>query len=229
LSVKIMTQVWEESRHGGSKLLLLLAIADNANDQGIAWPTEARLATKIRMSVRQVRRLVHEIAESGEIAIEQTRKGRSTYNIYRFPSYGQPVSLNPESGGQDGDSQADIATSPESSKEPSGPSSAKASDAPKPSKEQVEQVWEAVDREGMPAPIHPEARKEHARLVRVLAAHGATGADVSAVCRAYRGHKTLGEAMLTLPALVKWWQQLRTEGITQGDRIVERMRARGIA
>jgi hypothetical protein len=54
-----MTRVWEHSRHKGSALLLLLAIADHAHDDGSgAWPSVAHLARKVRMSERQVQRLI---------------------------------------------------------------------------------------------------------------------------------------------------------------------------
>jgi hypothetical protein len=44
----------------------MLAIADNANDLGYAWPGEATLARKIRLSKRQVQRLVHDLADEGD-------------------------------------------------------------------------------------------------------------------------------------------------------------------
>jgi hypothetical protein len=57
MSISIMTLVWSESQHKGSELLLLLAIADNANDQGIAYPSLRTLAKKTRMSRRNVIRV----------------------------------------------------------------------------------------------------------------------------------------------------------------------------
>lgn len=71
MSIKIMTRVWEESKQGGSKLLLLLAIADNANDDGFAWPGQKYLAHKIRMSERSISRLAKELEESGELYINR--------------------------------------------------------------------------------------------------------------------------------------------------------------
>jgi hypothetical protein len=47
MSIHIMTQVWERSQHKGRALLLILAIADNANDQGLAYPSAKTLAKKI--------------------------------------------------------------------------------------------------------------------------------------------------------------------------------------
>ena len=43
-----MAAVWERSKHQGGALLVLLGIADHANDQGVAYPSIERLARKIR-------------------------------------------------------------------------------------------------------------------------------------------------------------------------------------
>jgi DnaD/phage-associated family protein len=51
----------------GSALLLLLAIADFADDDGVAFPGTSTLAEKIRMSERQVVRLRQMLYESGEL------------------------------------------------------------------------------------------------------------------------------------------------------------------
>jgi len=38
MSIKVMSYVWEASKAKGSELLLLLAIADHAADDGYCWP-----------------------------------------------------------------------------------------------------------------------------------------------------------------------------------------------
>jgi hypothetical protein len=72
MSIKCMDRVWSHSRSKGSALLLLLAIADHAHDDGTgAWPSQETLARKTRMSVRQVRRLLDLLAAGGELTIEE--------------------------------------------------------------------------------------------------------------------------------------------------------------
>jgi hypothetical protein len=79
VSIKIMTRVWEESKQGGSKLLLLLAIADNANDDGYCWPGQEYLAKKIRMSKKSIPRLVKELQNDGELFVNgRSGNGLST-------------------------------------------------------------------------------------------------------------------------------------------------------
>ena len=50
MSLRAITAVWENSKAMGTLLLLQLAIADNANDSGLAWPGIDYLARKSRMS-----------------------------------------------------------------------------------------------------------------------------------------------------------------------------------
>ena len=69
MSIKIMDKVWSDSSQKGSALLLLLAIADHAADDGYCWPSTETLAEKIRMSVRTVYRLVEAIEKDGELYV----------------------------------------------------------------------------------------------------------------------------------------------------------------
>lgn len=69
MSIEIMSKVWSNSNHKGSSLLLLLAIADNANNKGEAYPGIDYLARKVRMSRRQTQRLVQELDQSNELAV----------------------------------------------------------------------------------------------------------------------------------------------------------------
>lgn len=82
MSIKTMSRVWESSSLGGTELLLLLAVADFANDGGEAWPSVAALAKKIRMSERNTRYLLKKIEGSGELEILKNRGPRGC-NIFR--------------------------------------------------------------------------------------------------------------------------------------------------
>lgn len=76
MSVKCMARVWEHSQLKGGGLLLMLAIADHASDDGFAWPGEKRLAFKTRMSERQVRRLITEAETKRELYVHRDRQRR---------------------------------------------------------------------------------------------------------------------------------------------------------
>lgn len=81
MSMEIMTRVWECSKQKGTPLLLMLAIADNANHEGVAFPGVPYLARKTRMSERQVQRVLQTLDDSGELAVVWSA-GRKNTNIY---------------------------------------------------------------------------------------------------------------------------------------------------
>lgn len=83
MSYKITDSIWKTSRHEDSPLLLLLAIGDNANDAGEAWPGIDYLAAKIRKSDRQTQRLVQYLAAGDELAVEwgHGRKNTHYYHV----------------------------------------------------------------------------------------------------------------------------------------------------
>jgi hypothetical protein len=86
MSIRIMTSVWQSSPYSGDRLLIHLALADFANDEGECWPSQATIARKARCSVRHVRATIAAMIEDGEIEItEQTlgRRARTAYLLKR--------------------------------------------------------------------------------------------------------------------------------------------------
>lgn len=81
MSIKIMNAVWHLSKQKGTPLLLMIAIADNANDNGEAWPGIEYLARKIRMSERQTQRLVRDLERTDELIVE---RGGGRGNAHRY-------------------------------------------------------------------------------------------------------------------------------------------------
>jgi len=77
-----MSQVWANSVSTGSARLILLAIADFADDQGTAYPSVETLAKKSRVSERTVQYCLRELVQSGELAILEG-EGRRGCNLYR--------------------------------------------------------------------------------------------------------------------------------------------------
>jgi hypothetical protein len=102
MSVSATAWCWEHSRAEGSALLLLLALADRANDEGDdIWPSQKTLARKCRISVRTVHRLLGELEELGEVKIERYagvaidgQAGRHTHR-YSLPRFADSLSDNP--------------------------------------------------------------------------------------------------------------------------------------
>ncbi|MBK6972664.1 MAG: hypothetical protein IPH26_06815 [Sterolibacteriaceae bacterium] len=68
--------VWKSGKLGGGNLLVLLAMADYANDAGSnIHPSMSTLAGKVRLSEVQTRRLVHELVADGYLQIVGNENG----------------------------------------------------------------------------------------------------------------------------------------------------------
>ena len=83
MSVRTMAAVWERSRQTGTHLLMLLAIADFADDEGRAYPSVPTLARKCRMKERNARYILAELVGSRELSV-QTGKGPRGSNVYKI-------------------------------------------------------------------------------------------------------------------------------------------------
>ena len=82
MSIAWMTRVWRSPAPKGADRMMLLALADNANDEGFCWPSIRTLSKKCAVSERAARRTVHRLAQSGYVAVEE-RPGRSTvYHLH---------------------------------------------------------------------------------------------------------------------------------------------------
>lgn len=83
MSVRVSSRVWESSAQSGGGLLMLLAIADFADDDGVAFPAVATLAARCRITVRSAHRLIAELRASGELVVASGAGPRGA-NVYRI-------------------------------------------------------------------------------------------------------------------------------------------------
>ena len=79
-----MTRVWEQSPYSGDRLLLHLALADFANDEGECWPSQRTLARKARCSVRWVREAIAAMVADETVEIVEQTVGRGGRTLYRL-------------------------------------------------------------------------------------------------------------------------------------------------
>ena len=78
MSIRVMTHVWDCGQYNGSKLLLLLALADFAHDDGAnVYPSVDTLAQKTRCDRRTVQRNLRQL--EGEGAILLVRPGDAAW------------------------------------------------------------------------------------------------------------------------------------------------------
>lgn len=83
MSIEATKAVWEWSKQKSGALLVLLALADYTNKEGIAWPAVSTLAHKVRMSTRNVQRHLRALENAGELEIRRNQ-GPGGSNIYRI-------------------------------------------------------------------------------------------------------------------------------------------------
>lgn len=89
MSVRYIDRVWANQELKGGRLLVMLALADHANDAGECWPSQRHLAAKSRLTERQLRRVITALTKEGYLAIAEKGLGRGKKTLYRlFP---QPV------------------------------------------------------------------------------------------------------------------------------------------
>lgn len=71
-----MTAVWERTDLSSTQKLVLLALADWANDEGLCWPSINRLAVKASMAGRSIQRIIRELEDAGFVRRDEvTGKG----------------------------------------------------------------------------------------------------------------------------------------------------------
>lgn len=92
MSVAVMTTCWKHSRARGTDLLVLLALADIANDDGECWPSIPHLAKKCRIDTRTTQRRIRSLEELGEVIVvvgggRASKSGGPASNRYRITVY----------------------------------------------------------------------------------------------------------------------------------------------
>lgn len=108
MSIKLMSQIWDDAPFEKTTLLVLLCLADMANDRGVCWPSVETIAKKARCSERWVRDVLVELEAAGYVG-KEPRAGQTTrYHVHFPPIEGlgdephfrpeETAPLNPSSG-----------------------------------------------------------------------------------------------------------------------------------
>lgn len=102
VSVRVSAWVWDRSTVSGNSLLVLLAIADHANDAGGgAWPSVRTLAAKVRIDERSVRRILRRLETAGMISVDVSGGpgGANVYTVLMTPDPSVPRADSPPDPG----------------------------------------------------------------------------------------------------------------------------------
>ncbi len=83
VSIDVMSAVWKHSEAKGNALLTMLAIADNSNDDGFAYPSYIHLSAKTRLSKRTAQNMVSQLLQTDELSLV-TRGTQGRSNVYQI-------------------------------------------------------------------------------------------------------------------------------------------------
>lgn len=96
MSNYVLTWVWKQApKMDPTCLLVLLSLADQANDDGYCWPSQKSTANRCRISTRQVQRWIDHLVDIGVLE-SSIRTGTS--NMYRVISSGRDTTLVSQGG-----------------------------------------------------------------------------------------------------------------------------------
>lgn len=89
MSVRVTTWVWMQIVGDAEAKLVLLKLADQANDDGECWPSRRTIAEACETSVSTVTRSIRYLVGHGYIQarIRQREDGGRTSNLYIFPRF----------------------------------------------------------------------------------------------------------------------------------------------
>lgn len=89
MSARVSGEVWQSSQADGTALLVLLALADQAGDDGVTWlqiessQGKKSITAKARCSRATATRAVKWLVDTGELQVVKVRRGTSFINVYR--------------------------------------------------------------------------------------------------------------------------------------------------
>lgn len=90
-----MSRVWDLPCENHTQKLVLLAIADNANDEGECWPSMETLARKCNLSDQAVRNWVQFMEREGWLSVDRGHNlKRSNYYKITLPQPPTPLTPN---------------------------------------------------------------------------------------------------------------------------------------
>jgi hypothetical protein len=87
MSIKVTNWVWAKSESRNGARLVMLALADRADDKGFAWPSIEDICERAQLSPRAVQKGIAKLVEIGELEVESGggRRVRNRYQIVPKP------------------------------------------------------------------------------------------------------------------------------------------------
>ena len=85
--IKLISEIWDnqDPQLTGSRLVIMLCLADHANDNGECWPSIARIAERARIAPANVTRHIKELEAAGYLSVTRTSGTHNTYVVSATP------------------------------------------------------------------------------------------------------------------------------------------------
>jgi hypothetical protein len=84
MSIRVTSFVWQELTHlKNERLLIVLALADFADDDGVCWPSIPKIAAKARLTHRGTQKILHSLIRKGTIKLLHPGGGRGISARYQ--------------------------------------------------------------------------------------------------------------------------------------------------
>lgn len=208
MSHLVSSWAWAVKLDDPSTKLLLVKLADSANDDGICWPSQTTLGEHCGLSERSIRYKLETLRKSGLVEVVRNRRADGTLagNVYqllhRQPASSATGSPLPVTSG----SPLPVKNrNYESSSEPVAPT-------------QVDAVWEAlIALFGEPANDNERGKRNKAvKLIKQSLNGGFVGDEIRTAeigRRAARYAVVLPDTLFTDMALANQWSALSTENL----------------
>ena len=94
MSTIIMSLCWPLQGMSGPQKAVLISLADNANDEGVCWPSVARISERTCLAERTVQAAIKWLGQVGILSVRE-RMGRSTIYTLTPASYAPPQEARP--------------------------------------------------------------------------------------------------------------------------------------
>lgn len=212
MSVHVTSWVLRNSRATLGSRLVLLCLADYADDKGgNCWPSVQTISNETLLSERQVQYALRHLEQIGEIAVEEKGGGRRSTRYIVCMSGVQ--NLHPSSNGRGATHCTPEVqpTAPDPSVEP--PEEQPLAAAPR--KRAPNEQWDAL-KTMFGEPTTRSAQKLRGQVCAELRSAGATGPEILARGKRWPHH--FENATLTETALLKHWDRLGRKPLRAGSR-----------
>lgn len=218
MSVYCTTRVWKKSKATGNDKLVLLAIADNAWEDGTnAFPSIRHIAHKAGLDKRTVKRIIKKLIEMGELK-RQLRHNQSSLFTVLIQDEWPDIKMKISNYDEDDDDFTDEPTEIQSIEvipvaTKSVPAKKKSSAVTKKERPQ-DPIWNAImevcgiDQ----TTLNQSERSKYGGCCKLLKESQATEDEI--YVRAQRYRKRYEGIVLTPPALVNHWSSLSQDDVS---------------